>query len=122
MIKDYIRDKLSLEGSNLILLEDKDDILNEESIIEMLHKDEYEVYNYQEPDSFRFYYELNYRKFYDSFVEPNKKFILKCKEINEIPYDIQTVFHHVSISLKEIFPKLDYAVLKELGTDFGENL
>ncbi len=30
MIKDYIRDKLSLEGSNLILLEDKDDILNEE--------------------------------------------------------------------------------------------
>ncbi|HAA64626.1 MAG TPA: BREX-3 system phosphatase PglZ, partial [Thermoanaerobacter sp.] len=118
MIKDYIRDKLSLEGSNLILLEDKDDILNEESIIEMLHKDEYEVYNYQEPDSFRFYYELNYRKFYDSFVEPNKKFILKCKEINEIPYDIQTVFHHVSISLKEIFPKLDYAVLKELGTDF----
>ncbi|SFE40525.1 PglZ domain-containing protein [Thermoanaerobacter thermohydrosulfuricus] len=118
MIKDYIRDKLSLEGSNLILLEDKDDILNEESIIEMLHRDEYEVYNYQEPDSFRFYYELNYRKFYDSFVEPNKKFILKCKEINEIPYDIQTVFHHVSISLKEIFPKLDYAVLKELGTDF----
>lgn len=84
----------------------------------MLHKDEYEVYNYQEPDSFRFYYELNYRKFYDSFVEPNKKFILKCREINEIPYDIQTVFHHVSISLKEIFPKLDYAVLKELGTDF----
>lgn len=39
-----------------------------------------------------------------------------------IPYDIKSVFYNVSISLRELFPKLNYSVLKELDTDIFEKI
>ncbi|WP_026486458.1 BREX-3 system phosphatase PglZ [Caldanaerobius polysaccharolyticus] len=119
---DYVIEKIGLNVYDVILLCDRDGILLEESVAGEINKSGYEIIEYQDPDMFRYYYERNVRSVIDSGSMPDKKLIIRYDKRHILPYDIQKACYNASISLSDIFPKLSYDVLKELGSDIYKNI
>jgi len=114
MIGNVILKKLPLNQQKYILLRDPDDMVSGEEIISLINGFGYTVLNYEDPDMFRYYFEKNVRKYTDIEDIDNGGIILRLTHCTYVPYDIQCFFEEIAISLRDIFPKLSYAVLKEM--------
>ena len=122
MIKDIIVDKLCLNENDFLLVNDPDDLLSTEGVVDAIVSNSFLILSYDDPEAFRYYYEANIRSVIDSGRKLDKKFIIRCTDIRAVPYDIQLKCFHVELSLREMFPKLSYNVIKELYTDMFDRL
>jgi len=122
MIEDLILDRLPLCEKNFILLHDSDDIVSGEGIISRIKSFGYTVFNYEDPDMFRYYFEKNINKGMDIENMTGEKMILRLTRYTYVPYDIQSFFEEIRISLKDIFPKLSFAVLKEIESGILDDI
>lgn len=100
-----------------ILLYDPDDIISTEDILTSVAALGFQIVNYDDPVAFRYFFEKNFR---DKPVQ--KKLLLKVTGYHYIPYDIESSFHNITLSLKELFPGLSYSVLKELDSEIYDRL
>lgn len=122
MINDIVLDKLYLKDYDFILVFDSDNLLESEGVVEAINQCGFSIVNYEDPETFRYYYEENIRFNLDQGIPLDTKIIIRYALDQTIPYDIKTRCFYVQLSLREVFPKLSYAVIKELYNEVLERL
>ena len=102
--------------ARVTLLEDPDTLLADETIFAKLEERKYRVVEFSTAISLRFVYEMYVRPSSDSRLVV---IFRNGESIDEVvPYDIRHNAHRVSLSMRKIFPKLEYAVLSELDRKY----
>lgn len=102
-----------------ILLYDPDDITSSEDILSSIDALGFQLVNYDDSVTFRYFFERNFR---DKPLDCKAKLMLKVTGYHYIPYDIESSFYNVTLSLKELFPGLSYSILKELDSELYNRL
>jgi hypothetical protein len=102
--------------ARVTLLEDPDTLLADEAIFAKLDERKYRVVEFSTAIALRFVYETYVRPSSDSRLVV---IFRNGESIDEVvPYDIRHNAHRVSLSMRKIFPKLEYAVLSELDRKY----
>lgn len=105
--------KPEFQLQKLLLVADPDEILHEPTIRQGLLDKDWEIIEYRDPVVFRLMYEKKYRNLRDIRV-------LVCTDAADFdvfPYDIWKSGHRLKLSMQNLFPKLDYGVIKQLGSE-----
>jgi hypothetical protein len=122
--RDHILNELNSADNYLIIAVDPDGLLFEEEIQEEILKLGYVTILFEEPIEFRFIYESKFRIHRDR--GKISKFIIEFKseeqDLQQLPYDILQIGRNVIFKLNELFPNLNYRVLKELDRTFYDDL
>ncbi|MBA1336320.1 MAG: hypothetical protein HPY66_2755 [Firmicutes bacterium] len=122
MINEIIIEKLYLKENEFILVFDPDNLLGAEGIVEYINQAGFSIVNYEDPEVFRYYYEENIRSILDRGKVLDSKVLIRYTEERIIPYDIRSKCFFVELTLREIFPKLSYTVIKELYNEVFDKL
>lgn len=122
MINEMIVEKLYLNENDFILVYDSDNLLGAEDIVEYINQAGFSIVNYEDPEVFRYYYEENIRSMVDQGKTLESKVLIRYTEERIIPYDIRSKCFFVQLTLREIFPKLSYTVIKELYNEVFDKL
>ncbi|NSW92057.1 MAG: BREX-3 system phosphatase PglZ [Firmicutes bacterium] len=117
MIRDVVIGKLNFQSNHFILAFDPDNLLSAEDVVDSINGLGFIIINYEDPEMFRYYYEENIRSILDKGGKLDRKIVIRYTADHTIPYDIQQKCSFVEFSLREIFPKLSYNVIKELYTE-----
>lgn len=100
----------------LTLVADPDGLIREESILGEIRRRGFELLIYEDPISFRYVYETQFRSRWEEGEKV--ELVLLCpfaaEEMGEIPYDVLRGGRMVSFHLAELFPALSYRVIREL--------
>ena len=111
--------------SRLWIAADPDDILLGEQVLSGLRERGFDVLPFEDSVAFRAEYEERYRGAWDSGeVAPAKALILHLRgtEINNLPWDYLKLARSVSLSLANLFPRLSYPVVRQIGAEHHEAL
>lgn len=122
MMINYIVSKLNRCDNNVILVFDEDNILSNSDIISMLKENGYDIYDFKDPDLFRYYFESKFKIAPSGKLKSGVKLLIRYDGKITIPYDIKMSSSNIAITLTELFPKLNYTVLKEMHPDILEKL
>jgi hypothetical protein len=122
MINDVILKKLNLQNNDFLLVFDPDNLLAEEDVVDHINGLGFTIIHYEDPEVFRYFYEENIRSVLDKDEELKIKIIIKYTSEQTIPYDIQLKCSFIELSLRNLFPKLSYSVIKELFTEVIDRL
>ncbi|EGD46133.1 PglZ domain protein [Ruminiclostridium papyrosolvens DSM 2782] len=122
MINEIILEKLYLKENEFILVFDPDNLLGAEAIVEHVNQAGFSIVNYEDPEVFRYYYEENIRSFLDRGKPLDNKVLIRYTVEQSIPYDIRAKCFFVEVTLRELFPKLSYTVIKELYSEVFDKL
>ena len=117
-MKSMVLSKLKESPVPYILLYDFDDITSSEDILTSISRRNFQLVNYDDSVSFRYFFEKNFREKSDL----ETKLVVKVTGQQYIPYDIESCFYVVTLSIKELFPGLSYDVLKELDSEHYNSL
>lgn len=117
-----ITEKLYLDENEFILVYDSDNLLGTEGIVEHINQAGFFIINYEDPEIFRYYYEENIRSILDQGKALDRKVLIRYTEERIIPYDIRSKCFFVELTLREIFPKLSYIVMKDLYNEMFDKL
>lgn len=107
------------------IVSDPDGVLLDEHILATLRERGFEVLPFEDPIVFRAEYEERYRSAWDANPTMNRPSLvvhLRDLEPNSLPWDILRQGEHISLSLADLFSKLSYSVLRQLGNSFHEQL
>jgi len=117
-MKSAVINKLKQSPIPYILLYDFDDITSSEDIVTSIAALGFQLVNFDDSVAFRYFFEKNFRDKPDC----NAKLILKVTGHQYIPYDIESSFYNITLSLKDLFPGLSYSILKELDSELYDRL
>ena len=104
---------------------DPDELLLNESILHSLRERDFEVFPYEDSIAFRTEYEERYRSAWDRGENgPAKALILQLRgtDLNSLPWDYLRDGRKVSLGLADLFPKLSYSVIHQIGSEHHEAL
>jgi hypothetical protein len=107
----------------LILVADPDRLLLEEKVVEAIQQRGFELLSFEDPVAFRYVYETRFRACWDR--EEEAYLVVRVDKENlfkRLPYDLLQIGHHLSFSLNDIFPGLNYAVIKALDRHYFDVL
>lgn len=113
------------ELSRLWIAADPDDVLLDERVLAGLRDRGFEVLPFLDSVVFRAEYEQRYRQAWDQGHEgPAKSLVLHLRSNNtsDLPWDYLKQARRVSLSLANLFPKLNYPVVRALGAEYHEAL
>ena len=113
------------ELSRLWIAADPDDVLLDERVLAGLRDRGFEVLPFLDSVVFRAEYEQRYRQAWDQGQEgPAKSLVLHLRSNNtsDLPWDYLKQARRVSLSLANLFPKLNYPVVRALGAEYHEAL
>lgn len=98
---------------HITLVEDRDSLLQDEIIVMELQSLGFEIIELDDHAVFRFWYENEYRN-----KETERYVLIKPKTniLSDVPYDIWSKGHQVSLRKGELFPNLSSSILKELDS------
>lgn len=100
---------------SLILAIDPDVLLQDQDLLVFVHKQGYNVLPYTDPVAFRHVYEMEYRQRWDSGQSAGLVVTIAASSIPpSIPYDLLENGRLIRLSLAELFPQMNYQVLKTL--------
>lgn len=111
--------------ARLWIAADPDDVLLDEPVLSGLRERGFEVLPFEDSIVFRAEYEERFRAPLDrGEAGPARSLILHRRgtDIGDLPWDYQRQARRVSLSLAELFPRLSYAVVRQLGSDYLEPL
>jgi hypothetical protein len=104
---------------------DPDNVLLDERVLSGLRERGFELLPFEDPVVFRAEYEERYRSAWDlGQIGPSKALILHLRSanVNELPWDYLRRARRVSVSLANLFPKLSYTVVRQIGPEHHEAL
>jgi hypothetical protein len=103
----------------LWIVADPDDVLLDERVLSRLRDQGYNVLPFEDSIAFRAEYEEGYRAAWDRGESgPSRALILQLRgtQVYELPWDYRRQAREVSLSLSDLFSKLSYPVVRQLGT------
>ena len=104
---------------------DPDDVLLDEKVLTKLRERGFELMPFEDSVVFRAEYEYLYRSAWDDGkAGPAKALILHLRgsSTGDLPWDYLNQARRVSLSLANLFPKLSYTVLQQIGAEHHETL
>ena len=122
---DRILKEFPADLSRLWIAADPDDVLLDEQVLSGLRERGFEVLPFEDSIAFRAEYEERYRGAWDSGeVAPAKALVLHLRgtDINNLPWDYLKLARSVSLSLANLFPRLSYPVVRQIGAEHHEAL
>jgi hypothetical protein len=122
---DRILKEFPTDLSRLWIAADPDDVMLDEQLLSGLRERGFEVLPFEDSVAFRAEYEERYRNAWDSGeVAPAKALVLHLRgtDINNLPWDYLKLARSVSLSLANLFPRLSYPVVRQIGAEHHEAL
>lgn len=113
------------ELSRFWIAADPDDVLLDEQILASLRSRGFEVLPFEDSVGFRTDYEERYRAAWDRGDSgPSEALVLHLRSgvIDDLPWDYLRDGRRVSLSLADLFPKLSYGVVRQIGSEHLEVL
>lgn len=113
------------ELSRLWIAADPDDILLDEQVLASLRGAGFEVLPFEDSVAFRTDYEERFRWAWDRGepgAAPALVLDLRSGVTNDLPWDYLRHGRRVSLSLADLFPKLSYGVVRQIGPEHFEAL
>lgn len=111
--------------ARLWIVTDPDDLLLDEQVLSGLRVRGFEVLPFEDSLVFRTEYEERYRAAWDhAEAGPARSLVLHLRDTNvaDLPWDYLRQARKVSLSLADLFPKLNYGVVRQLGAEYLEPL
>ena len=122
---DRILEAFPTDLSRFWIVCDPDDLLLDERILHSLREKGFEVLPFEDPVAFRTEYEERYRAAWDRGEEGSFRSLvlqLRGTDLNTLPWDYIRMGRKVNLSLADLFPKLSYSVIREIGSENHEAL
>jgi hypothetical protein len=122
---DRILKEFPADLSRLWIAADPDDVLLDEQLLSGLRERGFEVLPFEDSIVFRAEYEERYRNAWDrGDLAPAKALVLHLRgtDINNLPWDYLKLARSVSLSLANLFPRLSYPVVRQIGAEHHEAL
>lgn len=113
------------ELTRLWIVADPDDVLLDEQVLAGLRARGFDVLPFEDSIVFRTEYEERYRAEWDQGkAGPASSLVLHLRGANiaDLPWDYRRQARTVSLSLADLFPKLSYPVVRQLGAEYLEQL
>lgn len=109
----HILAKPDFQLQRMLLVSDPDGVLHEPTVRQGLLDMGWEIIEYRDPVAFRLIYENKYRM----LREPKIMVCTDAADTKIFPYDIWNTGHRIELSLQKLFPRLNYGVLKQIGSE-----
>jgi len=122
---DRILEEFPADLSRLWIAADPDDVLLDEQVLSGLRERGFDVLPFEDSVAFRAEYEDRYRSAWDRGAEgPAKALILHLRGTNiaDLPWDYLRQARRISLSLANLFPRLSYPVVRQVGAEHHEAL
>jgi len=122
---DRILSEFSEDVARLWIAADPDDVLLNEHVLTKLRERGFELIPFEDSVVFRAEYEDRYRSAWDQGrAGPANALVLHWRGSNtgELPWDYLSRARRVSLSLANLFPKLSYPVVRQIGAEHHEAL
>ena len=122
---DRILKEFPADLSRLWIAADPDDVLLDEQVLSGLRERGFELMPFEDSVAFRAEYEDRYRSAWDRGEDaPAKALVLHLRgtNISDLPWDYLRQARRVSLSLANLFPKLSYPVVRQIGAEHHEAL
>jgi hypothetical protein len=122
---DRILKEFPADLSRLWIAADPDDILLDEQVLSGLRERDFEVLPFEDSIAFRAEYEERYRSAWDGGeVAPAKALVLHLRrtDTSDLPWDYLKLARSVHLSLANLFPRLSYPVVRQIGAEHHEAL
>lgn len=122
---DRILKEFPADLSRLWIAADPDDVLLDEQVLSGLRERSFEVLPFEDSVAFRAEYEDRYRSAWDrGEAAPAKALVLHLRgtNISDLPWDYLRQARRVSLGLANLFPKLSYPVVRQIGAEHHEAL
>ena len=125
LLADRILKEFPSDLARLWIAADPDNLLLDEQVLAGLRERGFEVLSFEDSIAFRAEYEERYRAAWEA-GEPNApgSLIIQVRDSStaDLPWDYLRQARKVSLSLAELFPKLSYTVLRQLGSEILPSL
>jgi hypothetical protein len=125
LLADRILKEFPSDLARLWIVADPDNVLLDEQVLAGLRERGFEVLPFEDSIAFRAEYEERYRAAWEA-GEPNapSALVIQVRDSStaELPWDYLRQARKVSLSLAELFPKLSYTVLRQLGSEILPSL
>ncbi|MGY4826744.1 BREX-3 system phosphatase PglZ [Stutzerimonas chloritidismutans] len=125
LLADRILKEIPSDLARLWIVADPDNVLLDEQVLAGLRERGFEVLPFEDSVAFRAEYEERYRAAWEA-GEPNapSALVIQVRDSStaELPWDYLRQARKVSLSLAELFPKLSYTVLRQLGSEILPSL
>jgi hypothetical protein len=122
---DRILKEFPADLSRLWIAADPDDVLLDEQVLSGLRERGFEVLPFEDSVAFRAEYEDRYRSAWDrGEAAPAKALVLHLRgtNVSDLPWDYLRQARRVSLSLANLFPRLSYPVVRQIGAEHHEAL
>ena len=113
------------ELARLWIVADPDDVLLDERVLSEMRARGFDVLPFEDSIVFQTEYEERYRAEWDQGkAGPARSLVLHLRgtNINDLPWDYLRQARKVSLSLANLFPKLSYSVVQQIGAEYLEQL
>ncbi|WP_338457647.1 BREX-3 system phosphatase PglZ [Methylococcus capsulatus] len=117
---DRILKEFPSDLARLWIVTDPDDVLLDEQVLSGLRERGFDVLPFEDSIAFRAEYEERYRAAWERGEPgPSRALVLQLRgtALGELPWDYLRQARKVSLGLVELFPKLSYAVVRQLGSE-----
>lgn len=117
---DRILKEFPADLARLWIVADPDGVLLDEQVLSGLRERGFEVLPFEDSVAFRAEYEQRYRLAWDGGEPgPSRALILQLpgSRVADLPWDYVRQARKLSLSLAELFPKLSYTVVRQLGSE-----
>ena len=117
---DRILKEFPSDLARLWIVTDPDDVLLDEQVLSGLRERGFDVLPFEDSIAFRAEYEERYRAAWDRGEPgPSRALILHLRGMNvaDLPWDYLRQARKLSLSLAELFPRLSYTVVRQLGSE-----
>ena len=122
---DRILREFPADLSRLWIAADPDDVLLDEPVLSNLRDRGFEVLPFEDSVAFRTEYEERYRSAWEAGETPPARALilhLRNTEVDDLPWDYLRSSRRASLGLADIFPKLSYSVVRQIGSEHFESL
>jgi len=120
LLADRILEEFPSDLARLWIVADPDNVLLDEQVLAGLRERGFEVLPFGDSIAFRAEYEERYRTAWEA-GDPHAPSALVIQvhdsSIADLPWDYLRQARKISLSLAELFPKLSYTVLRQLGSE-----
>lgn len=125
LLADSILQEFTSKLARLWIVADPDNVLLDQQVLAGLRERGFDVLPFEDSIAFRAEYEERYRAAWEAgepFAPSSLVIQVRDSSIAELPWDYLRKARKVSVSLAELFPKLSYTVLRQLGSDILPSL
>lgn len=122
---DRILSEFPADLARLWIVADPDDVLLDEQVLSGLRERGFEMQPFEDSIVFRAEFEERYRSAWDRGEPgPSRALILHLRgtQVDELPWDYRRQARRVSLSLSNLFSKLNHTVVRQLGSEMWRAL